>query len=198
MSTEGIYKESELLAMLTQDNEHAFESIFDHYRNKIYRITNVYVKSPEVAEEIVQDVFLKLWLERSSIMEIRSLEAWLFTLAKNLVFNHIKKLAHEWKVRETWMKDAPKLEDNADHRIRNAQYQELIAQAFNNLSLQQKLIYKMGKEEGLSYEAIGKKLSISPLTVKTHMARALQAMRSFLLKHGQAFILVLMLGKKHF
>jgi RNA polymerase sigma-70 factor (ECF subfamily) len=198
MSIEEKYEESKLLELLAQNSEHAFQLIFNRYRNKIYRVTNLYVKSPEVAEEIVQEVFLKLWLQRSSLSEIRSLESWLFILTKNHVFNYIKKLAHEWKIREKWMKEAPQMEDSADHRIRDTQYKELIAQAVSNLPVQQKLIYKMGKEEGLSYEAIGNKLSISPLTVKTHMARALQAIRNFLKQHGGAIILIIFLSKKIF
>jgi len=68
-------------------------------------------------------------------------------------------------------------------------------QAINQLPLQQQRVYKLAKEQHLSYEAIAQELSLSPLTVKTHMARALDAIRSYLKRHGEVFLLLLLVSR---
>jgi len=192
MPIEEKYEESTLLSLLAQDSEYAFQLIFDRYRNHIYKVSMIYVKSPIIAEEVVQDVFLKLWFQRKNLLNIRSLESWLFTLAKNLTLNCLKKIAHEWKVREKWIKDNELSENTTDYKVIDAQYQLILRQAIDNLSPQQQQVYNLAKEQQLSYEAIGKQLSISPLTVKTHMARALAAIRFHLKQNGilPAFLII--------
>jgi RNA polymerase sigma-70 factor (ECF subfamily) len=192
MPIEEKYEESKLLSLLAQDSEYAFQLIFDRYRNHIYKVSMIYVKSPILAEEVVQDVFLKLWFQRKNLQNIRSLESWLFTLAKNLTLNCLKKIAHEWTVREKWIKSNELSDNTTDYKVINAQYQLFLRQAIDNLPPQQRQVYNMAKEQQLSYEAIGKQLSISPLTVKTHMARALAAIRFHLKQNGilPAFLII--------
>jgi RNA polymerase sigma-70 factor (family 1) len=184
------YEESTLLSLLAQDSEYALQLVFDRYRNVIYKVAMIYVKSPVIAEEVVQDVFLKLWFQRKHLREIRSLESWLFVLTKNLTLNCLKKIAHEWTSRENWIKQNDLSENTADSKILNAEYQGLLQRAIKNLSTQQQQVYKLAKEQGLSYEAISKQLSISPGTVKTHMARALASIRLFLRQNGEFSILL--------
>jgi RNA polymerase sigma-70 factor (family 1) len=154
----------------------------------------MYVKSPVIAEEIVQDVFLKLWFQRKNLTEIRSLESWLFTITKNLTLNCLKKIGHEWTAREKWVKENDLSENNTDHKILNAENQQLLHQAIQQLSPQQQQVYKLAKEQGLSYEAIGKQLDISTGTVKTHMARALASIRLFLQQNGELSVLLIIAG----
>jgi RNA polymerase sigma-70 factor (family 1) len=194
MENEKKYEESTLLSLLAQDSEYAFQLVFDRYRNNIYKVSMMYVKSPVLAEEIVQDVFLKLWFQRKQLTEIRSLEPWLFTITKNLTLNCLKKIAHEWTAREKWIKQNDLTEDTADHKILNAEYQQLLQQAINHLSPQQQQVYRLAKEQGHSYDAISQQLSISPLTVKTHMARALAAIRLFLHQKGELSIFLIITG----
>jgi RNA polymerase sigma-70 factor (family 1) len=191
MQMENKYEESTLLSLLEQDSEYALQLVFDRYRNTIYKVAMIYVKSPVIAEEIVQDVFLKLWYQRKHLTEIRSLESWLFTITKNLTLNCLKKIGHEWTAREKWVKQNDLSENTADYKLLNAENQQLLQQAIQLLSPQQQQVYKLAKEEGLSYDTIGKQLSISPLTVKTHMARALAAIRSFLQQNGELSVLLI-------
>lgn len=192
------YEESTLLSMLAQDSEYAFQLLFDRYRNNTYKVAQMYVKSPVIAEEIVQDVFLKLWYQRKNLLEIRSLENWLFTLTRNLTFNSLKKIAYEWKAREKWLDQNVLSENNTDHELLNKEYHQLLQQAIDNLSSQQQQVYKLAKEEGLSYEAISEHLSISALTVKTHMARALASVRLFFQQNSELFILFIILSAKNY
>jgi RNA polymerase sigma-70 factor (family 1) len=183
-------EEPALVALLKQDSEYAFELVFNHYYNMVYKIAMLYIQSPAVAEDIVQDVFLKIWFQRKNLPDIISFESWIYTLTRNLTINYMKKLAHEWKARDRWTTENERVENSTDHKLRNAQYNELLVEAIGKLPQQQQKVYTLAKENGLSYEAIARELSLSPLTVKTHMARALASIRSFLQKHDKEFTIL--------
>jgi RNA polymerase sigma-70 factor (ECF subfamily) len=97
-----------------------------------------------------------------------------------------------------WVKQNELSENTADHKILNAENQQLFQQAIGHLSPQQQQVYKLAKEQGLSYDAISQQLSISPLTVKTHMARALASIRLFLQQNGDLSILLIIAGIKNY
>lgn len=194
MPAENKYEEATLLALLDENNQYAFQLLFDRYRNRIYRIAMLYVKSPALAEDIVQDVFLKLWFQRKNLAALSSLESWIYTVTKNLTINSLKKLAHEWTAGEKWTRDNIQFENTTDHKIRNAQYRELLQMAIEKLPAQQQKVYFLSKERGLSYEAIAMQLSLSPFTVKTHMSRALASIRVFLQKHDLDFLILFIAG----
>jgi RNA polymerase sigma-70 factor (ECF subfamily) len=190
MLPEKCYEEATILKLLSQDSEYALQLVFDNHRNHIYKVALLYLKSPVLAEEVVQDVFIKLWFHRKSMPEIKCLEAWLHTVSKNLILNYLKKLSHEWTARKNLAQ--PQNEDNADFRVRYAESNQLLRNAINQLSEQQRTIYTLSRHHGLSHEEIAEKLSISPLTVKTHMARALNAIRSYFQQHGEILPLLLL------
>jgi len=179
--------------MLAQDSEYAFQLLFDRYRNRIYQVATLYVRSPILAEEVIQDVFLKVWFHRREITALRSFEAWLFTVSKNHILNCLKKQAGEWKARETWLRQTENSENNTDSRIRTAQFHQLLQEAIHKLPAQQQRVYRLAKEENLSYEDIARRLDISPLTVKTHMSRALETIRCFLAGQGMLYTLLLLM-----
>jgi RNA polymerase sigma-70 factor (ECF subfamily) len=182
-----IYEHANVLNLLSQGSEYAFQLVFDSYKNRVYNLALTYLKSPILAEEIVQDTFLKLWFQRQNLGGIHSLEAWLLTVSKNLTINYLKKIAHEWGAKNDFVPKHEQTENNTDFKIRAAESTLLFKKALDTLSSQQRTIYQLAREEGLTYDRIGEKLSISPLTVKTHMARALASIRQFLKQHGGLF-----------
>ncbi len=93
MTNEEKYEEAKLINLLANDSEYAFQLLYDRHRNRIYRLSTKFLKSPILAQEVVQDVFLKLWMTRKEINANKPLEAWLFTVAKNTLINRFKKLS---------------------------------------------------------------------------------------------------------
>jgi len=157
----------------------SFQYLFHQYRDKVYKLALTYLKATDAAEEILQEVFLKLWSNRKEIEKLDCLEAWLHTVTKHVILNHIKKCANETTALRKFASDLLQTENNTDYRIRSKQYLQLVQQALLRLSAQQKTVFILAREHGLSYEQIGNLLSLSPLTVKTHMSRALHSMRQF-------------------
>ncbi|HEY4334971.1 MAG TPA: RNA polymerase sigma-70 factor [Puia sp.] len=172
--------------LLAEGSEHAFTQLFDHYRGKVYSVAWHFLKSPVLAEEIVQDVFLKLWLKRQDLKEIQNTENYLFILTRNLVFDRLKALSYETAVQKKWP-TADESVDDGDHRVRQNQCEELLHQAVNLLPERQKEVYRLAKMQGLSHEDIAGQLQLSRLTVKKHMAEALKSIRQFLRHHLSSF-----------
>jgi RNA polymerase sigma-70 factor (ECF subfamily) len=183
------YEEARLISMLNDSSEYAFQLIYDRYRNRIYKLAVRYLSSPVLAQEIVQDVFLKLWFERANIRREYPLESWLITVARNQLINQLKKLARDWRsVGDAGILE--RLSEDPLDTIKDREYQEMLNEAIESLPEKQKAVYTLARNEQLSYLRIAEKLNISPLTVKTHMARALDHIRSFLAERGILFLAI--------
>lgn len=192
------YEEGKLVSLLAQDSEYAFQLIYDRYRNRIYQTAIRYLKSPLLAQELVQDVFLKLWLERKHLKQDLPVEAWLYTVAKNNLLNRIKKIAHDWKAISYLKLTAPQIVNNTDDKLRNTQYNELLKKAIEGMSEQQQKVFYLARCEQLTYLQIAEKIGISPLTVKTHMSRALEHIKKHLLSNGEVLFFILLFRLANF
>jgi RNA polymerase sigma-70 factor (family 1) len=165
--------------MLADGSEYAFTQLFDHYRGKVYSVAWHFLKSPVLAEEIVQDVFMKIWLKRQDLGEVQHTENYLFILTRNLILDRLKALSYEMAARKEWPLSSAFIDDG-DYRLRQNQCEELLSAAVDRLPQRQKEVYRMSKMQGLSHEVIAGELQLSRLTVKKHMAEALKFIRKYL------------------
>jgi RNA polymerase sigma-70 factor (family 1) len=193
MSMNHPYRPNEVLRQLTEGNESAFKQIYDRYWLSIYKTVKRYTKSPEVAEDIVQEIFTSLWNNRSKFKEVINLEYYLITMAKNLTYKTLRKMAFEKTVKNHWLAEDLEEENSVNDAILDQQYEQLIQQAVGLLPSQQKQIFHMAKVEGLSHKDIAVQLKISHLTVKTHMAKALRSIRHHLQPHLSNYLLYALL-----
>jgi RNA polymerase sigma-70 factor (ECF subfamily) len=187
------YEESRLIALLHEDSEYAFQLIYDKHRNRIYKTAIKFLKSPIIAQDVVQDVFLKLWFERKTINESKPIEAWLYTVAKHNILNKLRKIANDWKTIDNLSHTQLQSENNTDHRLIEDEYKRNLEKVLIQLPDQQRRVYMLSRVEKLTYVQIGQKLNISPLTVKTHLSRALYAIRKQFEANGITFILAILL-----
>jgi len=177
------YRPSEVLLQLTEGNESAFKQIYDRYWPGIYKTVKRYTKSQEVAEDIVQEIFTTLWNNRTHFTGVINIEYYLITMAKNLTYKTLRKMAFEKEVRNHWTEEGLQKENVENDAVLDQQYAQLIQHAVGLLPSQQKQIFQMAKVEGLSHKDIATQLKISHLTVKTHMAKALRTIRHYLQPH---------------
>lgn len=193
MSTDNLYEERRLLLMLGNDSAYAFQQIFDKYKDHIYKVAMSYVKDKHLAEEIIQDVFTKVWMHRHSLLELRSFESWLYTVGKNRIFDYNKKRAAEWKAHLGYQSTADESVNDSEKLLQSKEYKELLHIAQQQLSAQQLLIFKMAKEDNMSYKEIAAELHLSHLTVKTHLARAMATLKAYLLRNGEVNMAVFLM-----
>lgn len=177
---EYFYDEEKLMQMISCDREDAFQIIFERHRTRTYKQAMRYLRSPQVAEEVVQEVFLKLWTNRATLHTRGPIEAWLFTVTKNNILNRIKKASVEQKAIGELKVTHPTEDDSMQDRIQDNDYKVIIKAALNQLTEKQLEVYTLARQSNLTYFQIAEHLNISPLTVKTHMSRALCQIRVFL------------------
>lgn len=178
-----IYDEKELLDLVAKGDEYAFSKLFEHYRNRIYSIAFKLTQSTSVAEEIVQDVFLKIWIKRVDLIEIQNFSAYLFIVARNDVYRVLKKTAKSYKMVLLTDNDQLFSHNNSENYIMDKEYDSLLQKAVNQLPKQQKQVYTLMKEQGLKREEAADYLDLQPETVKFHLAQAMKNIRSFCAIH---------------
>ena len=186
------YSSAEIIDLLQRDYEKAFMLIYEKYKNIIYSVALKLLKSRSLSEEIVQEVFLKLWTNRQKLIAVKNLDSYIFIITRNLVFDSLKKAAQDFVLQPEAMQTASLQEATTDFLIREKQMDEIIFNITQLLPPQQRVVFNLVKVDGLSYKKIAEKLDISPLTVKKHMALALKFIRQQLGNSLTVMILLLL------
>ena len=183
MSIALLYNENELLALIAQSDELAFAKVVTHYKDKVFSIAYKLTKSTVIAEEIVHDVFLKIWNKRATLSEIHNFQAYLLIVTRNDVYKVLKKIAQNYKV--VLLSDENQLSSILDTSdlLMEKEYKLLLQNAVDRLPNQQKVVYSLLRDQGLKRDEVALKLNIKPETVKFHMVRAMKSIRSFCMLH---------------
>jgi len=183
-----------LLSLVSRGNEEAFRKLFDRFSGSVYHKAFHILKSPVLAEDVVQEVFIKLWLNRTKIQEIRDIKAYLNVLTRNHIFNMLRKQAyHERFIEELHTQKESETECVHDS-IFVQELHERILRIITSLPPQQKRIYEMSRSEGLRRAAIARQLGISAETVKKHLTEALKTLRSKLMDSRMLLLLFALTG----
>ena len=188
MSNGTLYNEKELLALIAEGDESAFAKLFEYYRNRIYSIAFKLTNSTSIAEEIVQDVFLKIWLKRADLIEIQNFNAYLFIVTRNDVYRVLKQIARNYKIVLITDEDQSAAHNDTADLVMEKEYNLLLQRAIDRLSNQQKQVYKLMKDQGLKREEVADLLHLQPETVKFHLAQAMKNIRAFCMLHLGIFI----------
>lgn len=179
MPASPLYNEKELLLQIANGDEKAFTRLFHHYRNKIFTVALKLTESDVLAEEIVQDVFLKIWIKRNTLQEINNFDSFLFIIARNHTFTALKKLARKgMKIEDADLAFLTELETPEDPLLEK-EYRKILAQSIDRLPPQQKQVYQLRNERGLTRDEIAAILNISPSTAKAHLRSALRSIRAY-------------------
>jgi len=170
---------NELLLRLKEGNIVAFDSIYEQYCKRLYAFVIRYVKQESDAEEIVQEVFIKIWENRNKIDIYSSFESYLFTITYNSAISLLRKRVHEKKYLEhvkslQEVNVASELTDDLYFKELNSKLQSLLL----DLTPRQREIFHLSREEGLTHDEIAKKLGISANTVKNHIVSVLNFLKS--------------------
>lgn len=194
MAGSSSYDEKVLIAQMAKGNELAFKQIFDAYRPRVYSLALKMLTSNELAEEVVQEVFIKIWEKRDTLHQIANFKGYLYQMARNRVFDEFKRISREAIREESVDENIPEPSGNTDHLLRQKQLDSLLEKTLNKLPKQQQYIFKLSREQGLTYKEIAEIVGLSPLTVKTHMKNTLAFLRNHLSGHIELHLLLLLYG----
>lgn len=187
---EQTYDERELFALISRSNEQAFAEIYLRYADKLYLHVAKLLKEDSWAEEIVQEVFVKLWQVRDTLGGIANPSAYLYRIAGNRTLDYLKHRAVEVKTQyQIFLFAEPSARNDTQEQLDFRISESLFKQAVKDLTAQKQLIFKLKHEDGQSYEEIARQLQLSKNTVRNHLAEALFTIRAYLLKKG-IFLLI--------
>jgi RNA polymerase sigma-70 factor (ECF subfamily) len=170
-------------------HDESFKRLFDSYKNRLYGYVLAIARSSYTAEEITQEIFIKLWLCRDILHEVDNLDGYIFTIARNRTLNHLRKAANDARLlRELQELAMPQHNNNVDDRAVVAEYDQLLRDALSLLSPQRRLVYKLSRDGGMNHEEIADQLHLSRNTVRNHMVEALRFIRHYLGQHASLLI----------
>jgi RNA polymerase sigma-70 factor (ECF subfamily) len=187
------FTDKELLERLARGEETVFSYIFEHYRDPIYSTALHLSGSALMAEEIVQDVFLDLWLKRHNAATINHLAAYLNRMAGNKIFDALKQRQRQRDLR-------PTTDSETDYHtpavlLENKDYDAILSRAIARLPEKQRLAYNLVKQQGLSRKAAAMELGVSPETIKSNLEQSLRNIRAYCLSQVQVSITILLVLK---
>ncbi len=191
--------DSELLGMLRDGNEFAFAKLYRQYSPQLY--LNVYkmVKDEQIAEELVQELFTKVWQKRDELSIESSFLAYLCRVAQNLVYDFFRKLKRDKKMQDHFISVSTTYYEHIEEALHYRESNGILQKALSQLSPQQLKVYQFCKIDGDSYKEVALKMGISPHTVKEYLSNANKIVKSYLLSNSDtSFGLLLYFTFNHY
>jgi len=185
------YDINNLLFQVGQGDEFAFKTVFDFYKERFYAASLKMTHSADMAQEVVQEVFVSLWVKRVQVAAAANREGYLFAILHNSIYTHFRKIALEKALKKKIEQQSEDIDTGTVEDILLAkENREMFEATISQLPPQQRVVYKLSKQQGLSREQIASELHISPHTVKNHLQQAIRFIRTCYKADASAFIWV--------
>jgi RNA polymerase sigma-70 factor (family 1) len=192
-----VHNEKELLQAVAKGNKKAFEELFYAYHNQLGEYVQLLIASEDIAQEIVQDIFVKIWMSRDNLDTLGNFSSWLFILTRNHTLNCIRRQCSERKKKEAFELYAIVDDSGEDSPPIPSDYEHLIGRAVAQLPPQQQKVFTL-KQAGHKNNEIAAQLGISPESVKKYQQWALKSVTDFIKTHAElsAVLIAITLLKK--
>lgn len=185
--------DADLVIGLKRGSRQAFKQIFDRYQAKLTYYCLAIVKSENVAKDIVQETFIRIWTQRETLDPTRSLSGFIHTIARNFALNHLKRAGYDHELRGKIWEEV----QDAQQRIRQEEQlfaeesNRLLQEAIATLTPRKRLIFRLSRVDGYTHEVIALRLNISKNTVKNHIVQATKDVRAYLMQHSEIVVALL-------
>lgn len=184
-----------LFALIAEGNESAFEQVFNKYVGKVGKIIFRIVKSETITQDLVQEAFFYLWLGREKLSAVEDPELWLYRIAYNQSYLHIRRQVVQERAATHISKEQEQLNQYNDTEIQVnfRETKRLVQEAISTLPQRSHHIYELSRVEGLKPQVIADKLHISVQSVRNSLTRSSKIIRNYLAEHGIIIPLLLLL-----
>ena len=173
-----------MIQRLRQGDLAAFDVLFHQYERRLYGFCLKWLRSPEEAEEIVQEVFLRVWATRTSLDETQLFNAYLIRIAKNLIFNQLKKNVHRHAYEHYQQRYRTVAHRTTEEDVDFALLSQSVRQATKQFSPRRQQIFHLSRTQGQTNQQIAQQLNISVSTVENHLNAALKLLRQHLIRQN--------------
>ncbi|GAA0554613.1 RNA polymerase sigma factor [Chitinophaga japonensis] len=186
----------EVLLRMIEGDESAFTSIYRHYHPALYIYLLRFCKIPSLAEDLVHDVFLKIWEIRHRINPRLPFTGYLYRIARNHAFKTIQRIANDQALRTQLLQHLPLTgSGQPEQLVREKEYDRLFREALSRLTPQRLNVFRLCRQEGKSYDEAAAILGISRNAVKKHMVLSMRFIHNYIYRHGDLLLALLLAGK---
>ena len=194
MPTDPLDNEAILVEQMQSGNEESFTFLYKHYSPLLYLNILRMVHDPLTAEEMVQELFTRIWQNRESTGIKENFPGYLYRTAINLVHDFFRKLKTDHNLFQKFQDSMEESYKHIEEGLNNREASETLIRAIDQLPPQQKKVYQLVKEEGCTYKKAAEILNISPYTVKEYLSVTTKSIRRYLLRHADTttFLFVLL------
>lgn len=186
--------DDETLASLIKAGEkEAFEALFKKYSKRVYYFSISYLKNENDAEEIVQELFIRLWNNRSTLDQSKNIKAYIFKITVNIIYDYIRHKNIEDAFKEYAKVNFDISSNNTWHQVVFDEMNTKMDKLVSMMPQQRRKIFLMSREDGLSNEEIARKIGISKRTVENHLYSAISFLKEHFTQNSLCTILFLYL-----
>lgn len=183
----GISETDDLIARIADGNEVAFRQLFDAYYSRLFHLAVYFLRSKELAEEVVSDVFFIIWTKRDTLAEIKNIQNYLYTSVKNQSLHYIRRSASpEYERVSLYQVELIEDNDNPELSLVDREYRDLIQQAIDSLPEKCREVFRLVMSDKLKQKEIALLLDISIKTVEAHIATAYKRIAVYVNKEYSA------------
>lgn len=175
----------ELVQQFICGNEEAFEKLYVQYKPVLCKFIQTFINDSTLTDDIVQEVFVAVWLNRKNIDPEKSFTSYLMTSARNKVYDFFKETAKNRQMIEQRWLNFTKSRNNTEEALIALELDELVNLALKQLSSRKRVIFELGKLKGKSHNEIAEELGISKNTVKNHMVDSLKYLKEVIGRYGE-------------
>ena len=176
---------------LMEGDEKAFTSLYYKYHRKIYYSALKMTKSEDLAFDVTQEVFLKVWDMRATLNPEKNFASFISVICRNLIFDMFKKATTEEKLKKELLQFAEISETGEEEEDFYETYKILLDKAIAMLPPQRRIVFEFCKLQEKTYEEVAHKMNISRSTVQDHIVKANKFIREYLLKNGNKSFAIL-------
>ncbi len=182
-----------LFEAIARGEENAYKALFEKYSLKVYAVALKWTKSAFAAEEITQDVFISIWISRTMLSSVKDPQAYIYTIIYNKVNRYLKKETNTARILVTYLRHCKKYCNETEETVYAKIAETMINNAVEKLSPHKKLLYKLNRQQGKSYDEIALQLKLSPHTVKSQVMKAVKFIRVYI--KDNALLLTILLAQ---
>ena len=174
---------SNLICLTRLGNKEAFEKIYQKYHKPLFYFAMRYLKSKELSEDAIQDIFVKLWEKRATLDKSKSIKEFLFVCLKNHMLNMIRNQKNKQYIAAGLDKHKDHEQNNTSDKVSYSEFSHVINQGLSELPSRQCEVFKLKVFQELSNPEIAQELGISINTTKVHYYYSAQYIKSYIIKH---------------
>ena len=174
MSAVSSLTDSQLLSRFREGDQAAFGQLYEKYHGVTYNFLYRFLKSPDLSEDLTQEVFIKFWDKREEIGMLLSVKSYLLTMAKNHAFNFLKRAGVDRNAMAEIIKHYPAEGNSLENALHFNDYKRYLDEILATLSPQSREVFRLCRQEGRTYDETAALLGISRNTVKKHMVRSMK------------------------